>query len=185
VQHKAKHLHRIVESLLFLARANAEARLPVQETLDVKKWLPDYLQTWADHPRRGDIVVDAVGVAPVFVEAAPVLLGELLNILLDNACKYSPDGTPITIRLSRVDGNVVLSVEDRGCGITDEDQGRLFTPFFRSEEARRRGIQGLGLGLSIAKRLAIAFQGILTVESQIGIGSTVTLRITKISGLGS
>jgi signal transduction histidine kinase len=177
VQNKAEHLHRIVESLLFLARANAEAQLPVQETLDLNPWLLDYLQSWAGHPRCGDIIVDAAGVDSVLVEAPSILLGELLNILLDNAWKYSPDGTPITIRLNRVDGDVCLTVEDRGCGITDEDQDHLFTPFFRSEEARRRGIVGLGLGLSIAKRLADALQGVLTVESRVGQGSTVTLRL--------
>jgi signal transduction histidine kinase len=175
VQAKAEHLHRIVESLLFLARANAEARLPVQEQLDLKNWLPEYLLSCADHPRFGDITVDAGSVDSAFVEAPPVLLGELLNILLDNACKYSPAGSPIKVRLSRVDDFVGLSVQDRGCGITDQDQAHLFTPFFRSEEARRRGIEGLGLGLSIAKRLADALRGTLKVESHVGEGSAFTL----------
>jgi signal transduction histidine kinase len=175
VQNKAEHLHQIIESLLFLARANAEARLPVQETLDLKGWLPGYLPSWKDHPRFGDIIVDAGGVGSTLIKAQPVLLGELLHILLDNACKYSAGGTPITIRLSRADGFVGVAVLDQGCGISVEDQANLFTPFFRSEDVRRRGIQGLGLGLSIAKRLADAFRGILTVESRIGEGSIVTI----------
>jgi len=177
VQKKAEHLHRIVESLLFLARANSEAPAPERESIDLKNWLPDHLQTWAENPRFGDIIVDAEKRDAVRVDAPPVLLGEMLNILLDNACKYSPAGTPITIRLSRLDDFVRLSVRDQGFGIADEDQAHLFTPFFRSEEARGRGIVGLGLGLSIAKRLASAFRGELTFESRLGHGSIVTLRL--------
>jgi heavy metal sensor kinase len=175
VQTKAEHLHRIVESLLFLARANADARMPVQEKIDLKEWLPRHLQSWVDHSRFNDIIVDDGSVDSALVETQPVLLGELLNILIDNACKYSPAGTQIKIRLSRVDDFVGLSVQDQGCGITDQDQIHVFTPFFRSEEARRRGIEGLGLGLAIAKRLADALRGALTVESHVGQGSVFTL----------
>ena len=143
----------------------------------LNRWLPGTLQSWAIHPRFGDIIVDVDSVDSAWVEAQSVLLGEVLNILLDNAFKFSKSGTPITIRLSRVEERIGLSVQDQGNGITDEDQTLLFTPFFRSEEVRRRGIEGLGLGLSIAKRLAEALRGVLAVESQVGQGSLFTLRL--------
>jgi len=177
VHQRAEHLRKIVESLLFLARANAEARPADREQLDLKKWLPGYLQSWADHQRFADIVIDVASLNASVVEVHPVLLAELISILLDNALKFSQSGTPITIRLKGVGHSVELSVVDQGCGIADEDQCHLFTPFFRSAEARRRGVNGLGLGLPIAKRLAETLGGVLGVTSQVGQGSRFSLQL--------
>jgi signal transduction histidine kinase len=101
----------------------------------------------------------------------------LLNILIDNACKYSRAGTPITIRLQREEQDVCVQVEDQGSGIAESDLPHLFTPFFRSVQTRRLGVEGFGLGLSIARRLAGAFGGVLAVTSRIGHGSCFTLRL--------
>jgi signal transduction histidine kinase len=111
------------------------------------------------------------------VEVQPALLGELLNILIDNACKYSRAGTPITIRLQCEEQAVCVQVEDQGSGIAESDLPHLFTPFFRSAQTRRLGVEGFGLGLSIARRLAGALGGAVTVTSRIGHGSCFTLRL--------
>jgi heavy metal sensor kinase len=176
VRQQANRMKRIVEALLFLARADAEARLPERERLDLREWLKGHLVSWAEHPRGGDLVVDAAG-EQAGVDVHPALLGELVNVLLDNACKYSPPGSPVTVRLRRAGSSVELSVRDQGPGIAAEDLPHLFTPFFRSAEARRRGIDGLGLGLAIVKRLADAFGATLQVESGLGQGSSFTLRL--------
>jgi heavy metal sensor kinase len=177
VHERAGHLRRIVESLLFLARADADARLPERERIDLGEWLPEHLRTWSEHPRSGDIVLASSDDGPHCVDAQPALLGELLNTLLDNACKYSPPGSPIAVRVRRDGSEACVEVEDRGCGIAEADQPHLFTPFYRSADARRRGVEGLGLGLSIAQRLAGAFGGALTVRSRAGEGSCFTLRL--------
>src|SRR5207245_11283006 len=70
-----------------------------------------------------------------------------------------------------------LQVEDQGCGTGEADLPHVFTPFFRSGETRRRGIEGSGLGLSIAKRLAEAFGGVLSATSCLGQGSCFALRL--------
>jgi signal transduction histidine kinase len=70
-----------------------------------------------------------------------------------------------------------VEVEDQGCGIAERDLTYLFTPFFRCQETRRRGIEGAGLGLSIAKRLADVFRGTITAMSVVGRGSCFTLRL--------
>ncbi len=174
---QAGHLGRIVEALLFLARADAEALLPEREWIDLARWLPESLGGWSEHGRAVDIHFEREGEAACVVEVQPAMLGELLNILIDNACKHSPPGTPITVRLRRDGSEVCVEVEDRGNGITEEDLPHLFTPFFRSPESRRRGIEGLGLGLSIAKRLAGTFGGTLLVTSKAGQGSCFALRL--------
>jgi heavy metal sensor kinase len=171
VQQQAQHLRRIVEMLLFLARADGEARLPERERLDLAAWLPDHLRTWADHPRAADLHVEGGEAGPLWVEAPSPLLAELVNNLLDNACKYSRPGTPVRVRLAREKGAAVLAVEDEGCGIAPEDRPHLSRPFFRSEQARRLGVAGVGLGLAIAARLAEALGGAITVDSAAGRGS--------------
>jgi signal transduction histidine kinase len=99
------------------------------------------------------------------------MLGELIDILIDNACKYSAPGSPIRLSLRRDRDQVAIEIQDSGCGISDDDLPHVFTPFFRSADARRDGIAGLGLGLAIAQRLATALGGQLTATSRVGEGS--------------
>jgi heavy metal sensor kinase len=176
VRRQAGHLQRIVDALLFLARADAEAGPPAAEQLDLAAWLSTHLLTWADHERAADIRVDRAG-GPVWIHAPPALLGELVNNLIDNALKYSDPGTLVTLRLEREPGAVTLAVEDRGCGVEPHDLPHLFRPFFRSADARRRGIAGVGLGLAVAARLAKAFGGDLSATSEPGRGSSFRLRL--------
>ena len=174
VHHQTERLRQIVESLLFLARADAEAQLPQRERIDLARWLPSHLQMWNAHPRSRDLVSL---VKSAFVSAQPVLLGELLNILIDNALKHSSPGSPVTIRIDTVDGAVDISVEDRGTGIRSDELPHLFEPFFRSPTARLQGVEGIGLGLSVARRIAAAFGGSLSASSQLGEGSRFALRL--------
>lgn len=177
VQGQALHLRQIVEALLFLARADAEARQPERERIVLGEWLEAHLRGWTEHQRAGDFRIEQVSVDRLEVEAQPVLLGELVDILLDNACKYSPPGSPITLRLGRDGGRVLLSVGDRGAGLAEEDLGHVFDPFYRSADARRHGTAGLGLGLAIARRIAEALGGRLSVTSKAGAGSCFTLAL--------
>jgi signal transduction histidine kinase len=173
VQDQAGHLQRVVEALLFLARADAEARLPQAERLCLADWLPRHLQNWSEHPRARDLVLQCEP-GSLEVESQPLLLGELLNILLDNACKFSQPGTPITVRACPEKQIVLIEVQDQGCGIAEEDLPHIFAPFFRCAQ---RGVEGTGLGLAIAKRLAEACGGALTAASQVGQGSCFSLTL--------
>jgi signal transduction histidine kinase len=173
---QALHLRQIVEMLLFLARADAEAALDALETVDLAAWLPAHLKSWSAHPRASDLRTRIeAGSLPVRVQAP--LLGQLLDNLLDNACKYSRPGTTITVHLQEEKGTVALTVQDCGCGIAAEDVAHVFEPFYRSASARRLGRTGVGLGLAVARRIATAFGGTLTVDSMIGAGSRFTLRL--------
>lgn len=176
VHRRTSQLAEMAEAMLFLARADSEAMLPKLEPVNLKDWLPQHLQTWSEHARAKDIVIHGTNTEPCIIHAQPALLGELLDILLDNASKYSEPGTPITVRLRQDENGAALSVEDRGCGIDENDLTNLFLPFSRSKEARRRGIEGVGLGLSIAKRLTSVFHGELSASSQAGQGTCFTLR---------
>jgi signal transduction histidine kinase len=183
VQSKTRHLRQIIDGLMFLSRADAEARRPVLEGISLDGWLRDRLETWPD-PRRSDVVYESEASEKCRVLAHPPLLGEMLNNLLDNAAKYSPPQTPITVRLSRNNGEVSFSVSNTGEGIAPVDLPNVFEPFFRSQDARLRGSQGIGLGLSVAARIAAVFGGRITAQSTPGKGATFSVVLPESGGAG-
>jgi signal transduction histidine kinase len=177
LHHQTLQLRQIVDSLLFLARADAEAKSLQLERLDLRAWLAEHLASWSDHARAADLRRESPADGPRWVMAQTPLLGQLLDNLLDNACKYSAAGTPLTVSLDCEAGVVSLTVADAGRGIASEDLPHIFEPFYRSEQMRRQGVSGLGLGLAVAQRIALALGGTLRVESQAGQGSRFTLQL--------
>ncbi len=174
VQAKTRHLRRIVEALLFLARADAESQRPRLEPIELTGWLRDHLAAWSG-PRPDDLRIEDEGQGETWVRADPTLLGELLDNLIDNAGKYSEPGTPIVVRTGRIGESVRLAVEDHGIGIEEGEVGHVTDPFYRTIKARSRDSKGLGLGLSVVARIAEIFGGRLDVESRPGRGSTFSI----------
>jgi two-component system, OmpR family, sensor kinase len=175
VADEVRHLHRLTEALLFLARADAEAAHPDLSELDLGRWVTDHVDRWraARPDARVDVVVD--GAVPL-VRAHPELLAQLLDNLLDNAVKYDLAGSLIVVRVRAQVGGAELAVEDAGPGISPEDLPHVFDPFFRSAAARAAGVRGVGLGLAIARRIAGAMGATITAESTIGRGSRFAVR---------
>ena len=174
---QAERLRGIVEALLFLARADAEAGLPTPEPLELSNWLKEYQDILQSNSRHSDLRIHSELPDPTWVVAHRMLLEQSIDNLIDNACKYSKPGTPITVSLTREETHALLSVADKGCGIVAEDLTHVFEPFFRSAEARRRGINGFGLGLAVTARSVAAFGGHLEVSSQPGQGSKFSIRL--------
>ncbi|MEY4578857.1 MAG: periplasmic sensor signal transduction histidine kinase, partial [Pseudomonadota bacterium] len=106
-----------------------------------------------------------------------VLLRRVLSNLLDNAKQYSPDPTPVLLRVRVQDGSLEWHVEDRGIGIAPEDLKQVGTPFFRTDRSRTRRTGGVGLGLSLARGIVEAHGGTLTIESELDRGTRVCVRL--------
>ncbi|HEY1860225.1 MAG TPA: ATP-binding protein [Gemmataceae bacterium] len=177
VQNQAVHLHEIVETMLFLARTDAEAKLPDLESIDLNVWIEQYMSSRETSRRDEDVRVELPANGPVRVAGQASLLAQLADNLLDNACKYRAPSSPITVRIGREGSRAFLAVEDRGPGIPPEDLPHIFQPFYRSPAARRQGVGGLGLGLAVACRIASALGGSLEAQSTLGHGSQFTLRL--------
>ncbi len=184
VRDQADHLRRIVEALLFLARAeaDADATWPDLDRFDLAAWTSAQIGRRADLG-RGDILSwqppdESSG--PFTVRAHPALLAQVFDNLLDNARLYGDPDAPVTLRVAREPGVVALSVEDRGRGIAPADLPRIFEPFYRGDASGRRGKPGAGLGLAVARRIALAFGGSLDAESRLGEGSRFTLRLPEL-----
>lgn len=127
--------------------------------------------------KRIDIVVG--GSVPLPVYGDPDLLMTAFRNLIDNAIRYSPEGTRVGVGLRSRDGLVQVSVTDQGAGITPEEQERIFERFYRIDAARSRQTGGTGLGLSIVKHVVSNHGGEVTVWSQAGQGSTFTVRLPE------
>lgn len=111
----------------------------------------------------------------VVIQADPDRLGQVVNNVLTNAFKYSGEGASITVWLEEEDGYGKIFVKDTGMGIAKEDLDRIFERFYRVDKARSRAMGGTGLGLAIVKEIMEAHQGKITVESQLGVGTTMVL----------
>lgn len=107
------------------------------------------------------------------------LLEQAVTNLLDNAVKYSPEDSVVTVRADQSDEELVISISDSGPGIDPEHLPRLFERFYRVDKARSRKLGGTGLGLAIVKHIAQAHKGTAEVESTPGKGSTFTIRLPQ------
>lgn len=164
-------LNQLVESLLFLARSDSDAALPPLEPLDLGNWLTDFEQTWKTSTQHARVHFETPPSDSIVVAARPEMLTEIVKNLLDNSIKYSPSDSPVILGFTETAGQAGIFVEDHGPGIAPADRSRIFQPFFRAESARGSGADGIGLGLSIANRLAGAMQGSIDVESEPNRGS--------------
>jgi two-component system, OmpR family, heavy metal sensor histidine kinase CusS len=117
---------------------------------------------------------------PMWVLGDGKLLRRLLSILIDNAVKYTPDGGAIRVRLKQqVDDTVHLSVQDTGIGISSELLPKIFDRFYRADVVRDRKSGGFGLGLAIARWIAVVHSAEINVSSLPHQGSTFTVRFSR------
>ena len=107
----------------------------------------------------------------------PALLEQAVVNLVDNAVNYSPPGSRVGVEARQGVDGIVISVEDHGCGIPQDEQTRIFERFYRVDKARSRAVGGTGLGLAIVKHILQVHRGGVTVESALGKGSTFRLHL--------
>jgi signal transduction histidine kinase len=111
------------------------------------------------------------------IECDPVLLRRALDNLLDNAAKYSDVGTPVTLAIEPNGSSLAFEIVDRGIGMSPTELDRAFTPFWRADSSRARKTGGVGLGLALARRIARAHGGDVTLASRPGQGTTARLEV--------
>lgn len=173
-QEEVERMSRLVADLLLLAQADSGVKLdkiPVElDTL----LLDVYRQ---ERPLAGEVQFRLGAEDQAVVMGDPDRLKQLLLNLVDNALKYTPPGGQVTLGLSRAEGWAAVAVMDTGLGIPAEDLPRLFDRFYRVDKSRSRPQGGTGLGLSIARWIAEAHGGSIEVQSEVGKGSTFTVRL--------
>lgn len=116
-------------------------------------------------------IIRKIDPTPVWVEVDPSKFTQVIDNIMNNAIKYSPDGGIILTRMELVDQKAVISIKDQGLGIPQKDVQHVFDRFFRVDKARSRAQGGTGLGLAIAKEIVESFGGRIWAESKEGQGS--------------
>lgn len=170
----ARQLDRLVGDLLDLSR--------------LEKDKPELAPVRLDHLVRDEVerMREEAEIKGVDVEVTTEVVTAMLNHrdvatavrnVLDNAVRYTPEGGSIVVNVTRDDGIATVTVADTGEGIPTRDIGRVFERFYRVDSARSRATGGTGLGLSIVKHVAESHRGSVALDSELGVGSTFTMRL--------
>ncbi len=175
-----KKLTRIVEGLFTLSMADAGQLHLVREPLYINEVLEEACALAASRARAKNISIVRDLDQELACTGDEAFLHELFLIFLDNAIKYSPDGTRISVTLGIRDAAIQALFQDQGVGISPEHLPFIFDRFYRAAPLNSGDAQSGGLGLAIAQAIAIAHGGTIECESTVGVGSTftVTLPIT-------
>jgi len=167
---QTERLKGLAQTLLDLSRLDANAVTFRSEEVYLEDLLHDLRREFGFTGRPLDIRAEE-NVPPV--EADPNQLHRTLTILVDNAIKYSEEGSPISLELSRENGHAVVGVTDRGCGIPEGEIPHIFDRFYRAEGSSRA--DGTGLGLALAKEITDHMGGEIRVDSRPEVGSNFSL----------
>lgn len=177
MQLEATRLGHLVQDVIDLSRLQGDDPLEHSEVVDVdelvKRALEDVRTIAAD--REIDLVVGPDSDALVYADIGQ--LQTAVRNLLVNAIAYSSDGTSVAVSARQVDSIVEIMIKDQGIGIPANDLDRIFERFYRVDPARSRVTGGTGLGLAIVKHVCQNHGGECTVWSEVGVGSTFTLRL--------
>ncbi len=173
---QAKRLHRLIDSVLDLARLHSRQTQITQQVVDLaalaRQAVTDARLTAARH-----LVEFHDPSAPVVIVGDSVRLEQVLQNLLDNAVKYSPDGGVITVCVEQRNAKAVLMISDQGIGIPEAARAQLFERFFRASNLDPRRMQGTGIGLAIVSEIVAPHGGVVEVDSAEGHGSTFTIQL--------
>ncbi len=176
---ETNRMMRMVTDLLSLSRIDNETSQLDVELTNFTAFITfilnrfDKMKSQAGE-KKYDIVRD-YPISPVWVEIDTDKMTQVLDNILNNAIKYSPDGGEIRVGMKTTDAQLIISISDEGLGIPKKDLPRIFDRFYRVDKARSRAQGGTGLGLAIAKEIIKQHKGFIWAKSEYGKGSTFTI----------
>ncbi len=180
VERAGKSIQRLMENMLQLSQLERSDELPLAEPIQVGNIVTQVVADLAPLAKQKQQTLKTEPTAdlePALV--VPMLLRDALSNLISNAVKYTPEGGEIKVwaEAGREPHTLVVGVRDSGIGLSKEDQARLFTKFFRSSDPRVQRERGTGLGLALTQALVTRSGGKISVESELGHGTTFRLTL--------
>jgi two-component system sensor histidine kinase KdpD len=171
---EADHLNQIVGNLLDLARMRAGALIPAKQTVFLEDVIASVLRRMHRTLEGFDV---RTNIRPHLspIAADPVQIEQVLSNLLENATRFSPKGSEITVSATEWNGMVQAKVADHGTGIPEVDRNKVFDEFFSRDSGRGRG--GTGLGLAISRAIVLGHGGRISAEAAPGGGTAIVIEI--------
>ena len=179
IERHALRLEHIVDDLLALSRAESAAATLQPVAVDLVAIANSLVQDARRRPAAQGLRIELRVTDPVIAMADPQAAEQIISNLLDNAVKYTEPGGRIEIDVEVLQDVVRVSVSDTGLGIPDRDLSRIFERFYRVDKARSRELGGTGLGLSIVRHLVQKMGGAVSVQSEVGKGSSFAFTLPR------
>lgn len=177
---EAGRLGLLTSRIMNLSRLQAADEMAVDREVAVDEVVTSAIEANAVLADGAGVDVQRGGVKGLYVRGDAQVLSEAVGNLVSNAIAYSPRGSSVGIGVTHVDGVVEIAVTDRGIGISEGDQERIFERFYRADQARSRRTGGSGLGLAIVKHAVQRHGGEVRLWSRPGRGSTFTIRLARV-----
>ena len=176
---ETNRMMRMVTDLLHLSRIDNESSHLDVELINFTAFITFILNRFdkmrsQDEEKKYELVRD-YPINSVWIEIDTDKMTQVIDNILNNAIKYSPDGGKITVSMKTTDDQMILSISDQGLGIPKQDLPKIFDRFYRVDRARSRAQGGTGLGLAIAKEIIKQHKGFIWAKSEYGKGSTFTI----------
>lgn len=178
IDRESRRMARLCGDLLSLVRNDATGEIR-RIRFDVNAVARQVLAASATRYHEQGLEFRGPEGGPLYLVGDPDRFEDVLSVLVDNACKYTPAGGEVALSTRLARGSAVVEVSDTGIGIPERDLTAIFERFYRSDESRSPETGGFGLGLAIAKGTVEAMGGTITVESTLGSGSLFTVRVPR------
>ncbi|HYO89968.1 MAG TPA: ATP-binding protein, partial [Candidatus Limnocylindrales bacterium] len=177
IKRAADRMQSLTTDILSLERVQT-VRMQTHVRLHLEQLVRHAAEEFQDNATRKGVTLEYhLTDERVPIVGDPISLHEAIINLIGNAIKYTPAGGTVQVRLTRDKKFVELVVKDNGIGISDDDQEKLFYPFYRVKTTETQGIEGTGLGLYLVKRIVEQHMGTMVFESKVGEGSTFGFRL--------
>ncbi|MBR2836399.1 MAG: sensor histidine kinase [Coriobacteriales bacterium] len=180
LKHESAHMRHLVEQLLFLARGDSGRTTLEREVFNmydlIQEVRDESAMIDAEHQYAlGKVFSESRSAAPLTVNGDVALIKQSMRVMVQNAAKYSPAGTTVTLDALKAPGKVGYLVQDEGSGVSPSEAAHVFERFWRADAARSSSQGGSGLGLSIAKWIIDAHEGTIEVLSLPNVGTRFTV----------
>lgn len=175
---EAQRMIRLIEDIIKLSNLDEGAVELTRETVDLYATAENTVRSLLPAAKKANVTLSLNG-ENAEIYGIPQLLTAVVYNLCDNAIKYNKDGGTVFVNVKNNAENIVLSVRDTGIGIPKEQQERIFERFYRVDKSHSKEVGGTGLGLSIVKHAAKLHDAKITLESELGKGTGITVIFPK------
>lgn len=174
IRKNAERLLSLINDIIRLSELDDLGGPVTPEHFDLKELAEQCVENLKMYARRHDVTIVCIGI-PVSVNANREMIGELIDNLCNNAIRYNNRGGSVVVEIGVKEGHAFLKVKDTGIGIPKEHQSRVFERFYRVDKSRSKETGGTGLGLAIVKHIVAIHHGRLTLSSEVGRGTEITV----------